>query len=80
MLKHFLDMHSEHSVVHLTSGALFVLMSLNELFVAPLTALLSISALHQTLARRSGRCHGAAIQKKIKAFLRRLNQLLMSDS
>lgn len=72
-------MHSEHSVVHLTSGALFVLMSLNELFVAPLTALLSISALHQTLARRSGRCHGAAIQK-IKAFLQRLNQLLMSDS
>lgn len=49
MLKHFLDLHSEHSVLHLTSGALFVLMSLNELFVAPHTALLSDGvSLHNT--------------------------------
>lgn len=49
MLKHFLDLHSEHSVLRLTSGALFVLMSLNELFVAPHTALLSDGvSLHNT--------------------------------
>lgn len=86
MVKHFLDLHSEHSVLHLTSGALFVLMSLNELFVAPHTALLSDGvSLHNTRPWSAGQ-DAVTVQpngdskKKKKAFLQHLNQLLMSDS